>query len=139
MPELTHAEKLAGRRFRDEQQATLDRQNQEAPPDVFPPPQLHHYRHECPARGGTSTSFDMREVYITSPRYDVCTCGEAVSAPEASAGACHHPRPGCRRTEVPAGRLGFIYRAGKCGCGLTGRSRSGRVVDAQERPPMGRS
>ena len=135
---LSQAERLAGRAFRTAQRLRLASL---PAADVTPSQWVHHYRHECEARGGQSTSFEMREVYIPSPGYFACSCGELVSAAETvlAASVQHQPGPGCQLTEVEPGRLAFVYREGRCTCGLTGRSHDNRVVDARERAPLGRT
>ena len=133
---LTPAEKLAGRAFRDELVAWLEALNQSEPTVMQPPSVTRHVRHDCPARSGLSTSFEMKEIYVTSPVYNVCSCGAMIAGDEAG---WHHPVSGCERFVVPAGRFALIYTEGKCACGMTGRSPEGRLVDAWERPPMGRT
>ena len=108
---LSVAEKEAGRELRAEIRAWLARRNDADPPGVLVPSVLHHVRHDCPDRGGVSTSFEMKERYVLVPA-----------------------RPG-----LEAGRLAFIFTEGGCRCGMTGRSGDVRVVDAYDRPPMGRS
>lgn len=130
MPQLTRAEKLAGRWFRDQQFLLLDQLQAQDPAALSPPPWIHHYRHGCTGRGGQSVSFEMREVYAPSPRLWVCYCSAVVQAP-------HDDCQGA--VEIPAGRIAFIYRHGRCnGCGITGRSR-GWIADGLERAPLGRT
>jgi hypothetical protein len=136
---LTKAEKACGRWWRDEvAQVVLDALNTANPPDVSPPPFIRHIRHECPAAGGRSTSFDYAEVYVTSPRLAVCYCSEVqIITAESLRNFPHDDCQGGVFTE--AGRLGWIYHEGKCaGCGFSARSAAGRVVDAQVRLPAGR-
>ncbi len=107
---LSAAEKAAGRDFRDTAQGALLRAFDLDPPDIAVPNFIAVYRHACPARGGRSTAIELRECYRISPAYP--------------------------QHQVPAGRFGFIWRAGACRhCGATARSRAGRLVDAHERPP----
>lgn len=108
---LTPEEKQAGRLFRDTCQAELVAQVEAKPPTYIVPNWIAVYRHPCPARGNRSTALELHEVYRQSPEY---------------------PQYG-----VPAGRFGFIARAGSCrACGHTAGSRAGRLVDARERPPL---
>lgn len=108
---LTAQEKQAGRRFRDVEQALLDRRFETDPPTYTVNGLIAVYRHPCPARGGVSSMLELREIYLHSPPYT--------------------------DPEVPAGRFGFIYREGSCRqCGHTALSRIGRIVDAGERPPL---
>lgn len=134
--ELTGPEKVAGRRFRDWQCGLLAESLAADPPDLAPSLWNAHIRHNCAARDGRSTSFRMHEVYVLSPAYAVCSCGETVAASEEGS---HHPVTGCQRTEVPAGRFAFFYKEGKCSCGLTGRSLLGQFVIAADRSPAGKS
>jgi hypothetical protein len=39
----------------------------------------------------------------------------------------------------PDGILAWIWKEGKCACGMTGRSVDGYIVDARTRPPLGRT
>lgn len=108
---LTQEEKLAGRFWREQCQDALRALNILEIPDVVVPLFAgRFFRHECPARGGRSTSFEVKEVY----------------------------RPNPELTDLPEGRLAWIYREGRCGCGLTARSADGRVVDAHVRAPLRR-
>jgi hypothetical protein len=102
---LTRAEKAIGRAWRAERLAALQALNAENPPGELVPPFGRHFRHNCAARQGRSTSFELKE------RYDRC----------------------------PDAPLGWIWKEGKCACGLTARSSDGYVVDARERPPLGRT
>jgi len=109
MATLSPAEKAAGRAFRDAAQADLLATFDTDPPAFTVPSFLALYRHHCPARAGRSTALPLHEIYL------------------------HSPADG----DVPAGRFGFIYRAGRCrSCGQQARSRAGRLVDAQVRPPI---
>jgi hypothetical protein len=127
---LSSVEKRAGTAFLEEEVAKLNAANVLLPPDIvvryFGP---RHYRHECPARGGRSVSFDIREVYILSPQLWVCYCSSVLERPH---GDCQGA------VKVEAGRFGFFYREGKCACDITARSLDGLLVDAYERPPLGR-
>jgi hypothetical protein len=108
---LTVAERDAGRAFRDSAQADLLATFDTDPPTFTVPNFLALYRHNCPARHLRSTALECKEVYLHSPAYPYWA--------------------------VPAGRFGFIYRAGTCRhCSATARSRAGRLVDAHARPPM---
>lgn len=109
---LTSQEKQAGRRFRDREQQLLDRRFETDPPTYTVNGLIAIYRHACRARGGLSTTLELREVYLSSPAY------------------VEHP-------SVPAGRFGFLYREGRCRhCGDAALTRVGRIVDARERPPL---
>lgn len=104
--ELTPAEKAAGRAFRDRMQAADAPQLAAA--DMVVPVYLAVLRHKCPGRGDISTSLDLIEHYIRSPRDG----------------------------QVPAGRFAWIFRDGSCRrCGLTART-PGRLVAADSRPPL---
>lgn len=109
MSKYTEEEKAVGRQFRETAQAALLASFDTGPPNYVVPNFIALYRHNCDARGGRSTALNLKEIYQFSP---------------ADAG-------------VPAGRFGFIYKAGRCAyCGQTARSRAGRLVDAHERPPL---
>ena len=108
---LTMPEKQAGRHFRDQAQADLLASFVDTPPDHTVPNFLSLYRHSCPARNGRSTALELKEVYLLSPAYE--------------------------HLGVPAGRFGFIWKAGRCrGCGQTARSRAGRLILTEDRPPL---
>ena len=108
---LTQAEKKVGRQFRNTQEARLLTLNNLKPPDYVVPSFLAIFRHLCPARNNRSTAMELKERYVTSPQYP----GES----------------------IPEGRFGYLYREGQCSnCGRTARSGVGRLVDAQERPPL---
>jgi hypothetical protein len=133
LPQLSQAEKLAGRAFRDAQQEVLDQLNAAEPPDLTPPPHVHHYRHACAARGGQSVSFEMYETYILSPA--MLVTGRKVWEIQDIDATPENPE----HVIVPLGRLAFIYREGRCGgCKVLGRTRAW-VADASERPPLGRT
>lgn len=111
MSSLTPPEKAAGRSFRDRAEADLATTFQADPPDLVVPHFIALYRHSCPARKDISTALELKEMYLLSPAYP--------------------------QHNVPAGRFGFLYRQGRCRlCGQTARSRTGRLVDAHERPPL---
>lgn len=61
---LTEAEKIRGRAFRAEQQAALEKLNEEDPPNYFPPQFLSNYRHECSSHKNISRALGLREVYV---------------------------------------------------------------------------
>lgn len=133
---LTPAEKQAGRFFRGVEQVTLDRLNELSPPHIVVPLFCgKHYRHECIARDGRSTSFEVYEIYHYCPELWICYCSAIGQLVPGS-----FPHRDCDGGKLILGsrRLGFIYREGKCVCGLVARSADGRVVDAQARPPIGR-
>jgi len=108
---LTSEEKVAGRIFRASVTAWWQRQWDLNQPYYEVPPMLSQYRHVCPAQRGRTLALDLREVYVLSPEI----------------------------REMPAGRLGFVARRGRCvKCKRVAMSKSGRIVDAYERPPVGR-
>jgi len=100
---LSPEEKVAGRKFRDEQQAYLDRLNETDPPtyDEGVDTLQRYIRHECAKQGGRK-ALSMQEVYIFSDDK----------------------------------KFGFIFKEGKCRCGETARTATGRFVIASERPPL---
>jgi hypothetical protein len=139
---LTRSEKLAGRRFRASVAAWLEKLNRDDPPDMTVPPVVRHVRHDCPAKGGTSVSFELREVYIVSPEFWVLLGEGDVPEQAMTPGEMLERvklRPGLDDYDhIPPGVVAFIYREGKCSaCGMTGRSGTGRVADALERPVIG--
>jgi len=108
---LTQTEKAAGRQFRDQVYAWWQRQWDETQPDYEVPWVLSQYRHECSVQQGRTMSLDLREVYVLSPQY-----------------------PG-----LDQGRLGFVARKGRCvKCRRVAMSKTGRVVEVDQRPPTGR-
>lgn len=110
---VTAPERAAGRLFKAQMEEWLYNRPE---PDIWVPALIRHYRHICPKyRDGTGVSFDIAEVYLTSPPY---------------------PEFG-----VPEGRFAFIFHEGRCSrCGLTARSnQQNRVVGVPERPPSGRA
>lgn len=129
---LTDDEKLAGRCYRDRSQDELTISHETDPPTFAPPPWLRHYRHNCPLRGDRSTSLELKEVYVLSPELWVCYC----STVEALSDSFPHRDCDGGRVLAEKGRLAFIFKEGKCGCGATARSRVGRLVDAWDRPPI---
>lgn len=133
---LTDDQKLAGRMFRKQCQDALEASHQDMPPDFIPPPWIKHWRHNCPKRQGRSTSLELKEKYWTSPRIGVCYCSTVApwTAPEGD-----FPHEDCQggRDLTEAGFFAFIFKEGKCGgCGMTARSRAGRLVVAKDRPPL---
>lgn len=132
---LTRDEKLAGRWYRQHCQEALDALNAAEPPALLVPPFGRHFRHECSARGGRSTSFELKENYDPNKDIWVCYCSAiAVHGPS-------FPHDGCQggRVLAVAGVIAWIWKEGKCACGLTARSKTGFVVDARERPALGRT
>jgi hypothetical protein len=132
---LDRKEKLAGRWFKARMDAWLERLNAEDPPNFTVPEVLRNPRHDCVHRGGVSTSFRMAEVCVLSPEIWVCYCGASgLLIPES------FPHRDCDGgvMAAPEGRFGFLYSEGRCRCGIHGRSPLGRIVDAYDRPPMGR-
>jgi hypothetical protein len=126
---LTRAEKLAGRHFRDAQQAILAALWESDPDPASTSPFLRHYRHDCAARRH-SWSLELSEAYALSPELWVCYC--SMVGPNETV-----PHDDCDGgVKVPAGRFGFIYLEGTCpDCGLRVRSGMGRFMDAYTRPP----
>lgn len=125
MAALSQSERRAGRQWVAQQQALLDELNATDPPALLVPPFGRHFRHNCASRDGRSTSFELKERYVPNP---------AIVTPDIAfqAGA---------KMEVflAAGVLAWIYKEGRCHCGLTARSLQGFYVDARERPPLGRT
>lgn len=112
MPDLTPQEKVLGRSFLGHAQEELTRSMESDPPTYRPPNFLGNFRHNCPERNHISTAIRLVEKYVLSPAAEV------------------------DGVEIPEGRLGFIYKEGKCAkCGETARSPAGKLVDAWDRPP----
>lgn len=133
---LTQPEKVAGRKFRDEEQAKLLATFDVAPPTYVVPNFLSHYRHECPGRNDISTAIELKEQYVLSPEYEVWDEGGVEHVHELGDDTTVLIEGS---TVIPPGRFGFIYKEGKCKsklCGHTARSKAGRLVDSWERPPM---
>lgn len=133
---FTPDEKIAGRWFREQSQAVLDALNNSDPPALLVLPFGRHFRHNCEARGNRSISFETKEQYDTNAG-DIWVC------------SCHaignhgsdFPHDDCQggRVLAVAGTFAWIWKQGKCTCGLTARSREGYVEDARTRPPLGRT
>lgn len=130
---LTPQERLAGRWFRDQCQLALDKLNRLAPPGLpgqplWALPLWRVIRHDCIARLGASTGIALKERTWASPELWICYCGEiGPLVPES------FPHRDCDGGKVlsAGGRFAFVFKEGKCapvGCGLTARSRQGRVV-----------
>jgi hypothetical protein len=119
MTSYSEAEKIAGRRFRDDAQAKLSATFDRDAPTHIVPTYLGIYRHDCPAaRAGRTTALELKEMYVPSPEYTVTTDDGSHSW-------------------VAPGRFAFIYRQGRCrSCGATARSDTGRLVDGWARPPI---
>jgi hypothetical protein len=117
---LSATEKQVGRAFRDARQAVLDELNERDPPDVFALVLWRVVRHECPKAGEASIGITLREVCERSPEYR---------------------EPGSAKVVAADGRFAFVWKEGKCsGCGLTVRTRRGRVtVPADREPDNGRT
>lgn len=137
---LTPAEKAAARSFRDDAQARLDQLNRTYPPDFTVPHFLASLRHECWGRDRTA-ALDLREIYQTSPDFEVLGSDTSwLVLPREVVSVVDWPQgiEGGHVT-VAAGRFGFFYREGVCrDCGSSARSDRGRLVLAEERPPLRR-
>lgn len=108
---LSDREKAAGRIFRSAEEVALVQLNELQPPTYDAPFFIALFRHICTAKGSKSVAMELKEQYVVSPIYPA--------------------------ENVPAGRFGYIYREGRCrACGQTARSRTGRLVDGWERPPI---
>ncbi len=106
---LTDAEKAAGRAFRDAAATAWNARLAAEAPTYEVPTVISQFRHTCPARAGRSTALPLVEIYQTSPAHG----------------------------DVPAGRFAYITQAGRCrACGQSALSATGRLVDAQTRPPL---
>ncbi len=130
---LSPVERAAGRKFQGACRDALEAALELNPPDATVLPFLSQFRHNCRSRGGRSTALELREFYELSPEYLVVTdecCETQAYLPEDAPG-------GVGAVTVPAGRFGFIVLSGKCSdCELRVHSSSGRLVNAQDRPPL---
>jgi hypothetical protein len=136
MPELTKVEKVAGRLFRDTQQAALLASFETDPPTYTVLPWHKIYRHPCPARGDISTALELHEQYVQSGYYSVHVMDGELQAEEVDGSEVPGPTWGNTEFVMP-GRFGFIYKQGQCrGCKAVARSKTGRLVDAIDRPPL---
>jgi hypothetical protein len=129
---LTEEERAAGAVFRHSAQERLDALNRDSPPGLAVLPLWRVVRHDCPARGGASTGIALREKRWESPRYLVIG-SEAVEAGNGE----YVP---ALATEVARGTFAFVFKEGTCsgsGCGLTARSRQGRLVLGDDSPGRG--
>lgn len=110
MSGYTDAERAAGRTFRDMATTALARKQAEGAATHTVPGWLASLRHRCAAQDHRSVALVLVENYVSSPAF---------------------PDLG-----VPAGRFGFVHRAGRCrACGVTARS-AGRLVDGWTRGPL---
>jgi hypothetical protein len=118
---LSPEEKRAGRKFRDDQVSLLKASHETNPPTFIAPSYIRIFRHSCPGNSGASTEIFLREVYNTNPdMYEDRIVGDP-------------------RLVLREGTLAFIYKEGKCKlCGATARSKTGRIVETSERPPLSR-
>lgn len=128
---LTPVEKQAGRAFRDARQSALSLLNETWPPDRYALVFWRVVRHECEKAGGASIGITLREVCEPSPEYWQCYCGE-VGLPGK---AFPHRACGVSKVVATAGQFAFIWKKGKCSCGLAVRTRKGRFVIAADRLP----
>jgi transposase InsO family protein len=100
----------------------LDMYNEENPPAFSPPPLLANYRHLCTkarqakATGkGVSTAIDLKEKYVFGWSMEGDTIKPILEGD---------------------GEWAIVYREGSCkSCKLVARSKSGRIVRTDERPP----
>jgi hypothetical protein len=134
---LTTSEKIAGRDFRTRAAERLDQLNRDDPPTFTVPPILAIYRHNCAGRDDRSTALELREIYLASPEYRVYLHDRQVVAAPAGEALSLAWLTHASVERIPPGRLGFIYRQGRCRrCGATARSQYGRIVDSNIRPPL---
>jgi|GEM_PF-3364776 len=143
MSELTAQERAAGRWFRDQCQLRLDELNRLDPPGspagpLYVLPLWRVVRHDCIARAGASAGIALKERRWASPELWACYCSEiGPLVPES------FPHRDCDGGKALAagGLFAFVFREGRCGapagCGLTARSRQGRVVLASDSPGRG--
>jgi hypothetical protein len=134
----TKVEKAAGRVFRDQCRDYLSYLSAEDPVDYTVPAFVGHYRHACPARELRSTALECKEWYIPSAAMVVYPLSDGrLGVTNLSDVPDDQPLSAFDGEGVPAGRFGFIFRVGKCrGCGATARSRTGRLIDGWDRPPI---
>ena len=127
---LSRHEVQAGKLFRA---ACRERLARAGPPDIAVPVWIHHYRHECEARGRLSWTLALTEHYIYSPEYWVCYCS-FVAVKSAS-----FPHEDCQGGKVltPAGFFAFYWKQGQCRrCKVTASSPEGALVLAGTRAPL---
>jgi hypothetical protein len=141
MSELTPDERLAGRWFRDANQLALHRLNELDPPGLagqplYVLPLWRVVRHDCIARSGASTGIALKEKRVESPELWLCGCGDILPADRRGG----HRHCGEGRVLAAGGRFVFVFKEGRCGwpgCGLTARSREGRVLVQDDSPGRG--
>lgn len=111
MPELSRAEKLAGRLFRDACREALAGRNA----GIRTPTWVRYYRHECEAQRQLSTTIYLAEHYVTSPEYWVCYCS-VVGENGYYTGGHDFPHRDCDggRKLLEAGFFVFFWKEGKC-------------------------
>lgn len=132
---LSVVEKQAGRLFRDGRQAVLDALNAEDPPGGDALAWWEVYGHDCPAAAGARTGIRLREHYEVSGLYLACGC---FAIGEPGDGFPHAACKGSAAAILLPGRLAFIWKEGRCRCGLLVRSSRGITVVAADRPPRRR-
>jgi hypothetical protein len=132
---LTLAERSAAQVFRYTQRLWLAKL---PPADITVSVFVRNYRHECAARDGKSIYLTLREHYAWSPAYHACGCGE-VCCPALQHESRLTECDNCGPVPVMAAkRFGWIWLQGQCSaCGVTARSKTGRLVDPAVRPPSG--
>jgi hypothetical protein len=128
VPELTRAEKLVGRHFREAASKLMDVAFSEMGDEAHVYPlYLNFVRHVCPNRKGRTWAVQLREFVIFSPALWVCYCSAVVPEP-------HDDCQGAVFVEEMT--FGYVWRAGSCSCGFMARSDSGRIILPADRQPL---
>jgi len=129
---LTDLEKKAGRVFVAARQEALDEINRAEPPGIDALPVWEVVRHDCPLAGGASTGIELREHRETSPLYWACYC--SVIEPFVQYVFPHDDCQGGKEA-LAEGALAFVWKEGRCRCGMLARSMRGMHAEAADWPP----
>jgi hypothetical protein len=126
--ELSRAEKLAGRAFRERAVQAMDLAFSEMPETTeVRPLYLNFVRHVCPKHEGRTWAVQLKEYVLFSPRMYACYCSAVLAEPHVDCDGA---------VEIEESLFGWIWRAGSCPCGYTVRSHGGRIVLAGDRGPL---
>lgn len=127
---LTRNERQALRAWRDICQAALVQLNTVDPPGLLVQPFGRFLRHECALRAGVSRSLELREVREVNPELWGCYC--SAIEPFVKYSFPHEDCQGGGKL-CDAGKAEWVWKQGKCQCGMTARSVTGfvEVADGQ--------
>lgn len=129
---LTDLQKQAGRLFVAARQTALDEVNLADPPGLDALAVWEVARHDCPLAGGASIGIELRERYEPSPEYWACYCG---AVGEFIPHVFPHKDCDGGKTALAPGALVFVWKEGRCPCGMVARSLRGMHAQAADWPP----